>query len=110
MEADDEITSVRDALNQKAIAESSLSDNEDDDLVPLCPPPSSDPSSERISGSGGSVGSSSCSDDYIIHYGSDGNLPADAEIEVVGEFVSEKNKEGGIGRLERHVTVKSGTI
>lgn len=107
VDADDEVNSVKGLLIQNVITESSLSDDEDD-LVPVCPPPSSNPSSDPsfdpiMEGSGAS---STSSDSYPFHYGSDNDLPSDEEIEVAGECVSETNNEGGIGQPERHPVVK----
>lgn len=90
MDADDEVNGVKCALNTKRIAESSLSDDEDDGHNRLwCLPPSSNPSSHPIRGCSGS--SSATSDSYLFHYGSDDVLPPDNEIEVAGERVSEKD-------------------
>lgn len=99
-EADDEITAVRGMLNKRAIAECSLSDNEDGDFIPFSPP-----SSDSIKGGSGARSSSSDSI-YNIHSGSDDDLSPGGEIEVVGEWTSDKDTEGGIGRVSRHVTVK----
>lgn len=100
-DCDDEVTTVRGVLNTNSIAECSLSDNEDGDFIPVCPPPSSDP----IKGDSPATSSSSDSN-YPIHYGSESELTSGDEIEVVGEWASDKNAEGGIGRLSRHAAVK----
>lgn len=99
-EADDEVTDVREILNHNAIPECSLSDNkgEDDDVGPTSFPSSSDPANGDSSSSG-----STSSESYPIHY------PAnihEADIEVVGEYTSEKNTEDGIGCLNMVKEVK----
>ncbi|KAF7985011.1 hypothetical protein HWV62_10004 [Athelia sp. TMB] len=80
LDADEEIGNVRSSLEERAITESSLSDNEDNDVIPRCPPPSSDPSIE--SPQGVSRASSSSSESYIIHYGSENGVPSDDRLSM----------------------------
>lgn len=105
VDADDDIAEVRGVLSMKAIAECSLSEDEDESVAPVYPPRSSSPSDPTKGSSPGR--SSSSSDSYPIHYGSDDALPDDG-IEVAGEWAndSENHAEGGIERLARHVSVK----
>lgn len=100
-DADDEVTTVRGILNKKAIAECSLSDNEDGDFIPVCPPPSSDPVN------GDSPASSSCShSNSPSHYGSESDFSSGDEIEVVGEWALDKKTEGGIGPMSPYVAAE----
>lgn len=105
-EADDNVTSVKCILNKESISEYSLSDNEDGLCFSGYAPPSSDP----INGDGDSSASSTSSseDNYSILYGPVGIVAEGGQIEVAGEWASDKSveMEGGIGRLARHVTVK----
>lgn len=65
--ADDEVANVRGILNQKGIAECSLSDQDDDDGVPLYPPSTSNLYSDYIKDDNDYLSSSSGS--YLFHYG-----------------------------------------
>lgn len=98
--SDDQVTSVREILKQKAITESSLSDYEDDDFVPTGPLFIFDPMGKDSTSSASSESSS-------MHYGSDAELPSDDGVEVAGESTSDRNNEGGIVRLARHAAGKS---
>ncbi|KAF7969078.1 hypothetical protein HWV62_28376 [Athelia sp. TMB] len=98
-DADNGTVGVMSNMNREFISECSLSDDEDENDYPSYPIPSSDPSSDLTKDdSGPSLSSGS---DIYLHYDSDTDQSVGDEVEVAGEWASDVNADGGIGRLPR---------